>query len=107
MRSPEGLHHLPHKLFDLSHLSLNISHLYTLFIVCTISFFNLLAKTFPCLALVSVTHRSQLEVVVNLVSNLLVLLLNHIDVRVKHIHVVVQRVVLLLCLDKRCYYFLY
>lgn len=41
------------------------------------------------------THACEFELLFNFLRDLLVLLFNHVDVRVKHVHVVVQRVVLL------------
>jgi hypothetical protein len=41
----------------------------------------------------------------NLLFNVLVLLLNHVNVRIEHIDVVIKRIVLLFCLDESRYNF--
>ncbi len=46
------------------------------------------------------THACEFELLFNFLRDLLVLLFNHVDVGVKHVHVVVQRVVLLLSFNE-------
>jgi hypothetical protein len=101
MRSSECFNHFSNEFFNLGHLRLNISNLNSFLIISTVCFLNLPAKALPCWVFIRFTHWSKWKVVVYLVSDLLVLLLNHIDVWVKHVNVVIQGVVLFLSFDKR------
>lgn len=89
VRLSKRLNHFPNKLLDLCHLCLDILNLRALLIISTVRLLYLPAKTYSCFILISFTHRPQRQMVIDLVSNLLVLLLNHVDVRVEHVDVVV------------------
>lgn len=90
----------------LAHLCLNILNLGVLRGVAGVVFLDLCDKFLAGNVLVSITHSLQHEMVLNFLANLLVLLLDHVDVGVQHVNVVVKRVVLLFGLNKSRYDFL-
>lgn len=99
--------HLLNRILNLRHLLFNVVYLVVL---VTVSFRGRLDLALEALSrdsLLSFAHCLQLLVMLDLVRDLLVRHLDHIDVRVQHIDVVVQRVVLFLCLYESCNDFLH
>lgn len=82
--------HLLCMFLDLAHLSLNVLNLGVFGGVVGVVFLDLCNKFLAGNVLVSVTHSLQHEVVLNFLANLLILLLDHIDVGVEHVDVVVE-----------------
>jgi hypothetical protein len=101
----EGLNHLLAGVLDSDHLMLDFADLLLLVLVALLGFSDLLLKALGKLVLLSVAHVLKLLVVANLLGNVLVLLVNHVDVRVEHVHVVEKRIVLLFSLDESRYNF--
>mmetsp|Transcript_60 Transcript_60/g.68 ORF Transcript_60/g.68 Transcript_60/m.68 type:complete len:288 (-) Transcript_60:288-1151(-) len=96
----ERLDHAMDKCFDLAHLALDLLDLQVFLVHLLLVVLDLLLQARPHLFLLFLRHLPQLLMLVNFTFDHLVLLLNHVDLAVEHVHVVVEGVVLLLSLDE-------
>ena len=100
VRLAELAAHILHVVFDLAHLAFDIGDLRFFFHVVGLVFFDLLQEIVSCLQFLNIAHPLQLQVMLNLLTNLLVLLIDHVDVGVERVDIVEQRVILLFRFDK-------
>ena len=89
-----------HVILDLDHVLLHDRNLRVLRLAARPRLLNLLRQTHAHLLLLLPAHHRQLLVLRDLTLNVAVLLSDGVDLRVQHIHVVVERIVLLLSLNK-------
>ena len=106
MRLGKRFTHLLSKIFNLFDLSLNLIDLGLFLNVTSILVLDVLTEPLTSLIFVSLTHSLQLLVMFDLLGYVFVLLFNHINVRVEHIDIIKERVVLFFSFDKSRYYFL-
>jgi len=90
---------------NLNHLVLDVVDLRLLLTIALLGVVDLLLEVLGEDLLLGVAHLLQLLVVLDLLTNLLVLLLDQIDVGVEHVHVVEQGQVLFFSFDESRYNF--
>lgn len=100
VRRSELVAHLLHKLLDLAHLAFDVGDLSFLIIVVDVVLFNLLGKVISSLEFLNIAHTLKFEVVLDLVTNFFILFVNHVNIGVKRVDIVEERVVLLFGLDE-------
>lgn len=98
--SVEVVDHAPDEVTDADHLALDVTNLVFFRGDGGLAVINLLLKVALGLLLLFEAHGVDLSVSLELVSNALVLLVDHVDFRVEHVNVVEKRDVLLLSLDE-------
>ena len=106
MRFLEVLNHVPDIIFNSHELSLNIFDLIIFFFCKCITLLNLLGKFISHIFFFLFCEFSKLLVSLNLLLNLFILLLNHINLRVDLIHIIIQGIILLISLDESRHDFL-
>jgi len=86
----EGVHAAFGMVFNLVHLLLNVVDLRFFSIILSLHFVDLLVQLQLEVGLLLVGKLAKLLVALDFSLNVPVLLLNHVDVTVKHVHVVVK-----------------
>ena len=102
----EVVYHVLNEVLNGNHLLLNILDLVILLLHLSIHLIDLLAQPLSNDLLLLVGHSAKLLVSLDLSLDILVLLFDHVNLRVQHVHIVVEGVVLLISLDESGHNFL-